>query len=129
MAANLSPPFTITPIVGAGNLVTANTNRDGSGTVVTLFTAGANGSTVENVHVKYRVTSTVGMIRLFLYDGTNYRFWHEIPVTAITASSTVATFEADWQPPGVFVLPTGWTIVGATAIGESSDVTINGGSF
>ena len=44
MPANTSPVFPLTPVVPVGQtLTTANTAKDGTGTVVTLYTAGANG--------------------------------------------------------------------------------------
>ena len=39
MAANTAPIYSRTPVVGWGTLTTANTAKDGTGTVVTLFTA------------------------------------------------------------------------------------------
>ena len=48
MPANTAPIFTLTPDVqwGTTTVATANTAKDGTGTVLTVFTAGANGSYV-----------------------------------------------------------------------------------
>jgi len=87
MAAN--PVFTATPHVEVTNISTANTNRDGSGTISTCFTAGASGSRLDRVIVRATGNTTNGMIRLYLYDGTNYRIFHEVSITGTTPSATV----------------------------------------
>lgn len=131
MSQNRSPIFVETPNIGMGQVSAANTNRDGTGTVVTLFTAGAKGSRVHRVRIKAAGTTTAGMIRLFIHDGTNFRFWKEIPVTAITPSATVESFEAEEYMPGelALVLPAGWTIRGSTHNAETFNVFIEGGDY
>lgn len=72
----------------------ANTNRDGTGTIVTVCAGAAAGSRISSVTAKAVVTTTAGMVRLYLSTdtGTTWRLCREIPVTAITASASVATF-------------------------------------
>lgn len=72
----------------------ANALRDGSGTVVTVFTAGKFGARIERVEIKAAVTTTAGMVRLFLQSGGTTRLIHEELVSAITPSATVAAFRA-----------------------------------
>ena len=80
------------PHLETGALSTANTNRDGTGTLVDVFTAGERGSEVRRVTINATSTTTAGMVRLFIYDGTNARFWKDIVVEAITPSGTVEAF-------------------------------------
>jgi len=72
----------------------ANVNRDGTGTIVTVCAGVAAGSRVSSVTVKAAVTTTAGMIRLYLSTdtGTTWRLYREIPVTAITVSASQPTF-------------------------------------
>lgn len=72
----------------------ANTNRDGSGTIVTVCAGVAAGSRVSSISVKATVTTTAGMVRIYKSTdtGTTWRLFREIPVSAITASASVATF-------------------------------------
>ena len=49
-------------------LSVANTNRDGTGTIVNCFTPGASGSIIDSVEGRFEVTSTAGMVRIFLSD-------------------------------------------------------------
>src|ERR1700743_191257 len=59
---------------------TANSNRDGTGTLGTVLTAGANGTLIPSVVVKAQGNTTAGAIRLFIFDGTNTRLFTEISV-------------------------------------------------
>jgi len=68
---------------------TANTNLDGSGTLTSAIVTGAsNGTQIQSVSVKAQVSTTAGMVRLFLYDGTNTKLLKEVPVPAVTKSAT-----------------------------------------
>ncbi|MFY8165200.1 MAG: hypothetical protein ACOVJ8_01330 [Sediminibacterium sp.] len=49
MPANTTPIFVLTPNTSTATIDAANTARDGSGTLVTAFTAGASGSRVDFV--------------------------------------------------------------------------------
>lgn len=94
MAQNLNPVFVLTPRTGVVQISTANTNLDGTGTLGTLFQAGPNGARLDCINIKATITTTAGMIRLFLTKGGSTRLWKEVPVSAITPSGTVAAFEA-----------------------------------
>lgn len=129
-----TPNFADIPLVGLGQISAANTNRDGTGTIVTIATAGASGSRIEEIVVQAAVTTTAGMVRLFLNDGTNTRLWREVPVTAATPSGTVAAFRAmvrnDDRPDlPLLLLPTGWSLSAATNNAETFNVFAFGGSF
>lgn len=77
----------------------ANSNLDGSNPIPVIFTAGStNGSLVKSVNIKATVTTTEGMIRLFVNNGGgNKRLIAEIEVPPITQSSIDATFERHLQ--------------------------------
>jgi len=101
MAAN--PIFVGTIANGVGALAAANTNRDGTGTIVDILTAATLGSLIEFIEIIAAGTTTAGMIRLYLSDGTTTRLWREIPVQAVTPSATVPVWSyripADEIPP------------------------------
>lgn len=130
--ANTAPIFTLTPVCKTARIATANTNRDGSGTLGSVVTGGASGTRIDRILVQATATTTAGMVRLFVDDGTNIRAIGEIPVTAITPSATVAafTFEVyrlDGLP--VAVLPSGYILKAGTHNAESFDVTAFGGEY
>lgn len=127
MAANTSPIFTLTPNITAVQVSVANTNRDGTGTTVTCFTAGTNGSRVERIRVKHTSTSTAGIVRIFTFDGANTRLLTELPITAITPSGTTATYES--VNTLSVVLPTGWSLKASTHNAETINIIVEGGDF
>jgi hypothetical protein len=135
MSANTTPIFTATPHCSSVLSTGAQTGLTGltpsSTNMMLVFTAGANGSTIENIHVKAVGTTAAGMIRIFLYDGTNLFLIHEIPVTAITQSGTQAAFEADWTPPNtLWTIPSGYKIYMTTQNADAGyDFTVVGGDF
>jgi len=81
------------PKYGIGQVSTANTNRDGTGTLATVFTAGTNGSRIDAINLKAVGTTTAGMIRLFIHDGSNARLLTEVPVTALAFVGSAAEHE------------------------------------
>lgn len=123
------PSFATTPRNGAGQISTANTNRDGTGTVGTIFTAGSSGSIITVITVKAQVSTTAGMVRLFVHDGTNFRLWREIVVTAITVGASTACFEEHIVDFGGLLLPSGYSLRASTHIGEAFNVIAQGGDF
>jgi hypothetical protein len=97
MPANTTPSFVLTPVIGVGSIIaTANTALNGTGTVATLFTAGANGARVEYVLIKYTGTSVATLARIFINNGsdtntaTNNSLFSEQAITAYTLSQTAA---------------------------------------
>lgn len=95
MAANIDPIFALVPLVAKCNVVTANTARDGSGTIATLVTATTDGTKVAKIWYKAEVTTTAGMVRLFISDvnGENPDMFDEMPVAAVTVAANTKSAE------------------------------------
>jgi hypothetical protein len=132
MAVTATPIFVQAPRVAVGSLATANTNRDGSGTIATVFTAGANGSRIEHIDITAIGTTTAGVVRLYVHDGSSAHLWKEILVSAITPSATIAAWSnrVDCSSPaGVLFLPTGYSLRASTHNAESFRVHAVGGDF
>jgi hypothetical protein len=134
MAVNIDP---ITPgavVVGLVQAVTANTNRDGTGTVATLVSGGADGKRIDRITITGTGTTTAGVIRIYLYDGTNTRLIKEILVTAITPSTSIEVYYNDWyraDGKALLYLPpdANYAIKVSTHIGETFNVVAYGGSY
>lgn len=130
-----SPQFTGTPLYGSAVVSTANTNRDGSGTLATVLTLPAGGGRIDRAVLKATGNTTAGMLRLFIHDGTAARCIAEIPVPAITVSATVASFEtvidfATGESAAYgLVLPAGHSLRACTHVAETFHVTAFGGQF
>ena len=97
-----TPNFVATPRMYRGRATAANTARDGSGTIVDIVPTGSGARKIERLEITAEGTTTAGMIRLFTYNGTDYRLLREVLVTAITPSATVAAFttQIDLSPAG-----------------------------
>lgn len=98
MPANTAPIFVATPktwFVASGT--SANTNLDGTGTVVTLVTAGASGSFVEKIRITHLGTNVASVLRLFVNNGSanttasNNALLKEVTLAACTVSQTAAS--------------------------------------
>lgn len=86
-----TPVFTSTVRVGSVNVSAANTNRDGSGTITSLLTGAAAGTKVFEIVAQAAVTTTAGMVRIFLSvdGGTTWRLFDELSIAAATVSASV----------------------------------------
>jgi len=129
-----SPNFTATPKVGAARAITTNTARDGSGTLVTVFTAGTFGSRIDWIEITAIGTTTANVVRLFLNDGTNTRLLDEILVTAITPSTTQEVFRQVITYNTPLILPAGWSLrascnTGGTPPTDNFNIVAFGGDF
>jgi len=126
---------------------TANTNRDGTGTITILWTAPAfvdatnpGGSRIERIVIQATGTTTAGMIRLFVSSdalgntAANTFLYEEISVTAVTPSTTVQAYATSLQAVTfqtlfpIMIAP-GSTLRVSTANAESFIVTAMGGDY
>lgn len=119
----ITAQYASTPRSALGQVSTANTNRDGTGTIATIFTAGSSGSRVDDIWITATGTVTAGVVRLFIHDGTNARLWQEIMVTATTPSTTVQTFTTALFNQAL-LLPNGWSLRASTNNAETFNVAV-----
>lgn len=121
MAANTAPIYTLTPNFGGiGNTLTtaANTAFDGTGTVITGLTAGANGSFIQRICFRPQGgagnNNVATVARIFINNGstqgtaTNNMFCDEISLPATTGSATAALPPIDL--PFNFVIQGGYKV-------------------
>lgn len=103
MASNTTPIFVGTPrnsYISTGT--SANTNFDGTGTVATVFTAGANGSKVETVTLQNMGTNIATVVRFFINNGSansvaaNNSLVYEATWATNTASQVAASIPVVW---------------------------------
>ena len=97
MAVTALPIFAQTPIFTVGATVTtANTAKDGTGTVVLIYTAGVNGSRIDNIKVRSTGTAVATALRVFVNNGatnataTNNSLYVEATIAATTLSEVAA---------------------------------------
>lgn len=121
--------FAATPATAQVQISTANTNRDGTGTIGTLISAGPNGSRVDDIDICATGTTTAGVVRMFMSDGTNHRLVREFLVPAITPSATVEAYRVALRNLCI-VLKSGWSLRFSTHNAETFNVVaLRAGDF
>lgn len=119
------------PFTTLGQVTTANTARDGTGTIVTLHSGAAQGSVITRVDIKATGTTTSGAVVFFVHDGSNARYVGEVSVSAITpAAGTVKSFEGSWVPPqGSLAIPNTYSLRAATEKSETFNLVVTGTDY
>lgn len=138
MATNKEPIYTGLPKVNwnPAAITAANTAKDGTGTVATVFTADAvDGSFVERLRIMSLGTNVATVLRVFINNGAtnvtpaNNVLWDSMTLPATTNSEVAAlqTFEL----PLNFALAPGYKInvVIGTAIAAGVMCTVIGGDY
>ena len=116
------PAFATVPRIGFAQVSAANTNRDGTGTVVTVITGVAAGTRIAEVVVEATVTTTAGMVRLYLFDGTNTRLFDEIAIAAATPSASVRTTRVSTVYTNLILPSASWQLRASTHNAEAMNV-------
>jgi hypothetical protein len=125
-----APVYVGTPQTWQAALSAANTNRDGTGTIVDVLTAGASGTRLDEVKVQASGTTTAGVIRLYLYDGTNTYLYKEILVAAVTPSTAIEAWSAMVNLDGLVLAAGGtWKLRASTHNAEAFKVFAKGGNL
>jgi hypothetical protein len=145
MAANTSPIFTGVPDVqwgaadgnggSAGPLKTANAAFDGTGTVLTVFTAGSNGSYLKKLIARACGTNIASVLRIFINNGStngtiaNNSIIGEISLPATTANAAGALPSVEY--PFEFPIQNGYKInvVVGTTISAGWQISVVGGDY
>lgn len=119
-----SPQFIATPKNGVAQVSVANTNRDGSGTLATVYTAGASGARIDMLAITAAATTTAGMLRFYVSDGSVNRLIRELPVVAVVPSATVPAFSVpSYLFEGGLVLQANWLLKASTHNAETFNIT------
>lgn len=136
MPANTNPIFPLTPkVYWATALTTANTAKDGTGTVGTVYTAGSNGARVDYLKARALGTNTATVLRVFVNNGSdnssaaNNSLVLEQTIAATTLSEVAAL--ADNLIQLDMSLPAGYKINVAigTTVAAGLQVTGFGGDY
>ena len=118
-----SAQYASTVRTASAALSVANTNRNGTGTIVSVFAAGASGSRIDDIYIVANAATTAGVVRLFISDGTNIRLWQEILVSAVTPSTTVAVWNSALINQAL-ILASGWSLQASTNNAETFSVFV-----
>lgn len=119
-----SPSFASIPYNSAVTVSTANTTRDGSGTLVVLATAPTGGLVIHDIRMNAIATTTAGMLRFFLSDGSlTHHLIMEHPVSAVTPSATAPAWQSMFTDLNL-VLQSGWQLKVSTEVANTFKISI-----
>ena len=138
MAANTAPIFSSLGDIQWGTtvLTTLNTAKDGTGTVLTCFTADAtNGGFVQRIRFRAAGTNIATVARVFINNGSanstpaNNILYDEITLAATTLSEVAAL--AVYELPLNFALPPGYklNVTLGTTVAAGYYVSVIGGKY
>jgi hypothetical protein len=139
MPANTSPIFVLKPNVGFGRITAANTTSDGSGSLTTVFTAGADGSrldfiTITNTQATAAASSAM-VIKVYLTNtsGTTPRMLQEVTLPAVTRTTAVIGTTTTITFSNGLIIPSG-TLVQVSqsvyaGVQDQNDVVARGGDY
>lgn len=122
MPANTAPVFLLTPRVAMASVSTANTNRDGTGTVATICTAATNGTRIEEIVVKATGDPADSVVTVFIHDGSNYFLFDEFDLGDPAAASTTVAGYRESRTYRNLVLPSGYSIRAAITVALTAGV-------
>lgn len=121
----LTPNSIITPqtpnVTVGQTIATANTAKDGTGTVVTLYTAGTNGSKLGDLRISYTGTCVASVLRLFLNNGGstatagNNSLILSVPIPANTMTAEIST-QPDFTVAIGMTIPAGYKLTAALGV-------------
>jgi len=121
-----SPAFATTPRIGAVSIATADSSYTAPSNVGTVLAGVAAGTRVAEVVVKCAATSSAAIVRLFLYDGTNYWLFDEVTVAAATGSSTVQQTRVSVVYNNLILPSASWSLRATTSVSQATHVTALG---
>jgi hypothetical protein len=117
MAANINPIFSVAGDIqwGSTAITTANTAKDGTGTVLLVFTADANnGGFLQRIRFRSAGSNITTVARIFINNGltnataSNNILFDEITLSTTTLSETNSLLT--YEVPMNLVLPAGYKI-------------------
>ena len=119
MSAN--PVFASVARIGFASVTTANTNRDGTGTIADILTGVAAGTRIDRLVLQATGDPADSVVTLFLHDGTSYRLFDEVDLgNPAAASTTVAGYRIE-KPYTDLVLPSAsWKLAAAITVALTS---------
>jgi hypothetical protein len=118
-----SPLFASAPRILFAAVSTANTARDGTGTLATLGSAApAAGQKVTSITVVATADPADSIVNIFIHDGTSAVFFDSFDLgNPAAASTTVDTYRAS-KTYADLVLPSGYTLRASITVALTAGV-------
>lgn len=120
--------------IGNAALTTANTAKDGTGTVLTIFTAGSNGSQVFRIRAVPIGNNTASVLRIWINDGAGFTatdnlLWREMSLPATTLTEVAA--QSAYYTDANIRLPAGYRLTCAigTTVAAGWYISVEGADY
>jgi len=110
------PKFIQTAVSTGGRATVANTSAptasaDCSGTFATIATCESEaGLRIDRIHFRANATTAANKLRIFIDGGGKRLMVHEIPVVAVSMSTSAAAWGHDWILDPPLVLQEGYSL-------------------
>lgn len=105
-----SPAFASTAALGSQTISSSADNTwTAPANTVTIVTAGASGTKIEEIVVQGIGVTIAGMLNIYIHDGTNYHLFDQVSISAVTATTTATAYRAVRQYTNL-VLKSGWSL-------------------
>lgn len=127
-----TPQFTAIPILKIGQVYTANTNRDGSGSLTDLITGSVNGTKIEHIDIIASGSNSQGSIRFFINNGISTFLIKEQSVESTVATGLLIPYSTSLDfsdQNSQFIIPSNYILKAATYNAEPFNIIIHGGNF
>lgn len=118
----VTPVFASVPRTAVAAVSTANTNRDGTGTIATIFTAGSSGSKVNEIVLAATGDPADSVVVLYLHDGSTAWDFDEVDLGNPAAGSTTVSPYRVRRFYDNLNLPNGWSIRGSITVALTAGV-------
>jgi len=117
-----TPAFAATVNNAAVSVSTANAGRDGTGTIATVWTAGASGGKIEEIVIKSDADPADCTVVFYLYDGANYHVYDEWDIGNPAAGSTTVASYREARTYENLMMKTGWSLRASITVAPTSGV-------
>lgn len=115
---------------GVTKVSVANGNLDGTGAVQNVITAASSGTAIKSITIKAQQTTSPGMIRLFIDDGSGTKYlFCEVIVPSVVQSASTPSFSYQVIGQGTLCLQSGFKIAAATQNGERFSIVAEGADW
>jgi hypothetical protein len=121
MTLTATPAFAVVPRIGFGSVTAANTNRDGTGTIVDVLTGAAAGTKINEVVLQATGDPADSVVTLFIYNGSTYLLFDEFDLgNPAAASTTVPGYRYPRRYENLVLPSASWKLAAAITVALTS---------
>lgn len=118
-----TPSFAVVARAGVAAVSAANTNRDGTGTIVDILTGVAAGTKITSLAFQATGDPADSIVTIFLHNGTSYFLYDEVDLSNPAAASTTVSGSRFSRAYADLVLPSAsWKIAAAITVALTAGV-------